>query len=154
MEAQCLYNFGASPPPGRFVRVFGGKRPYDFAYCHQDGVAIPYTLSEVLVYSPFFFQPQPRTCRSHSCMELGNRRASRCIDVTEGVQADQGRSGTQGGSGGGGDAAAACEGDGARSQVQGGSGAGLIHEWCGQKPHKTFTREKTQPGIVSTPRAC
>ena len=86
-------------------------------------------------------------------MELGNRRASRCIDVTEGVQADQGRSGTQGGSGGGGKAAAACEGDGARSQVQGGSGAGLIHEWCGQKPHKTFTREKTQPGIVSTPRA-
>ena len=132
MEAQCLYNFGASPPPGRFVRVFGGKRPYDFAYCHQDGVAIPYTLSEVLVYSPFFFQPQPRTCRSQL---HGTRKqaASRCIDVTEGVQADQGRSGTQGGSGSGGEAAAACEGDGARSQVQGGSGARCALLWTEQR---------------------
>ena len=70
-DAVFLYNFGATAPPGRFHRVFGGPRPYEFIYCHstlhmqlfgripgsspeERAMAVsPYTLSEVLVHSSF-----------------------------------------------------------------------------------------------------
>ena len=48
-----------SAPPGHYCRIFGGKQIYDFAFCRNDGVAIPYSFKEVLVYSPLLSTTAP-----------------------------------------------------------------------------------------------
>ena len=58
-EAGALYNFGVPAPPGHYCRIFGGKQIYDFAFCRNDGVAIPYSFKEVLVYSPLLSTTAP-----------------------------------------------------------------------------------------------
>jgi hypothetical protein len=82
-DAKVLYNFVTPAPPGYFRRIYGSKNFYDFAFCNRGGIAIPYSFSEVLVNSLSLCQPQPRTRRSRRRVELGNRRTSQCIDVTD-----------------------------------------------------------------------
>ena len=109
--------------PGQYCRIIGGKKAYDLAFVsHQRWRRDPLLLLGSAGLLPRYVNHSPGRVAPGGT-ELGNRRTSRCIDVTNEGLAGQGRGGAQGGGGGGGGGAAAGKGGGDHGQEEGGGAA-------------------------------